>query len=138
MLTRSITYTDYLGNERTEEFMFNMNKAELIKWMTTSGDYTLDKKLQRLIDERNGKQTIEIFESLIELSYGKISLDGRTFEKGDDIFKSFKYTEAYSILFSELISDAQKAADFVNAIIPAELAEAVAKELEAEAKKKNT
>lgn len=127
MLKRSIEFEDYDGNKRKEDHYFNLNKAEVIKWLTTSGDYTLDKVLERLSTERNGKKIMEIFEDLIHLSYGKKSLDGRKFEKTEEIWNDFYQTEAYSVLFTELVTDARKAADFVNKIIPKDLADEVEK-----------
>lgn len=127
MYKKTITFTDYAGKELTEDFYFNLNKAELIKWLTTSGDYTLDKVLERLSKERNGKKIMEIFEDLIHLSYGRKSLDDRKFEKTEEIWNDFYQTEAYSILFTELVTDAKKAADFVNKIIPRDLADEVEK-----------
>lgn len=127
MLVKKITFEDYDGNSRTEDFFFNLNKAETYKWLTTSGDYTLDKVLERLSAERNGKKIMEIFEELIHLSYGRKSLDGRKFEKSEEIWNDFYQTEAYSVLFTELVTDAKKAADFVNKIIPKDLAGEVEK-----------
>lgn len=127
MLVKSITFEDFDGNKRTEDHYFHLSKAEVIKWLTTSGDYTLDKVLERLSMERNGKKIMEIFEDLIRLSYGKKSLDGRKFEKTDEIWNDFYQTEAYSVLFTELVTDARKAAAFVNGIIPKDLADEVEK-----------
>lgn len=127
MLKRSITFEDYDGNQRTEDHYFNLNKSEIIKWLTTNGDYTLDKLLGRLYTERNGKKIMDIFESLIKMSYGRKSLDGRKFEKNDEIWNDFFQTEAYSVLFTELVSDAKKAAEFVNKIIPKDLSDEVDK-----------
>lgn len=123
MLVKSITFEDYDGNERTEEHCFHLNKAEVIKWLTTGGDYTLDKVIERLSQERNGKKIMEIFEDLIHRSYGRKSLDGRKFEKSEEIWNDFYQTEAYSVLFTELVTDAKKAADFINDVIPKKLAE---------------
>lgn len=127
MYKKTITFYDYAGKELTEDFWFNLNKAELIKWLTTSGDYTLDKVLERLSKERNGKKIMEIFENLIHLSYGRKSLDDRKFEKTEELWNDFYQTEAYSVLFTELVTDAKKAADFVNKIIPKDLADEVEK-----------
>lgn len=127
MLKRTFTYKDFNGTERTEEHMFALNESEIIKWITTSGDYSLDRLLQRLADERNGKKIMEIFEELIRLSYGKISLDGRKFMKSQEIWEDFYQTEAYSMLFMELVTDAKKAADFINSIIPQDLAKKISK-----------
>lgn len=130
MYTRTITYTDYDGNERTEQHSFNLSQAELIKFLTTSGDYTLDKMLLQLQSERNGKEIMKIFENLIYTSYGKKSLDGRRFDKSEEVKRDFMETEAYSQLFTELVTDAKAAAEFVNAIIPKKLAADVQKAIE--------
>lgn len=127
MLVKSITFDDYKGNKITKEFYFNLNKAEIIKWLTTDGDYTLDKKLERLFQAGNGKQLMETFDELIRTSYGIVSLDGIRFEKSEEILNSFVQTDAYSVLFTELVTDAKKAADFVQAIIPKDMAEEIEK-----------
>lgn len=130
MLKKVIKFTDYEGNAREEEHLFALNESEIIKWITTSGDYSLDKLLKRLTEEKNGKKIIEVFEDLIKRSYGKKSLDGRKFEKNEEIWNDFYQTEAYSKLFMELVTDAKEAADFVNSIIPNDLADAVSKEMD--------
>lgn len=130
MLKRTITFFDYDNNKRTEDFYFNMNKSEVIKWLTTSGDYTLDKVMDRLTKTRNGKEIMRIFEEMIKISYGEKSLDGRKFEKSEEIWNNFYQTEAYSELFTELVTDAAKAADFFNGIIPKELGDEVKKIME--------
>lgn len=127
MLKRTIKFIDYEGKERVEDFYFHMSKAEVIKWITTSGEYTLDKVLIRLTTEKNGKKIMEMFESLIKQSYGRKSLDGRKFEKSEEIWNDFYQTEAYSVLFTELVTDAKKAAEFVNQIIPSDMSTEVQK-----------
>lgn len=122
-----IKFVDYDGNPREEEHFFNMNQAEVVEWLMTSGDYTLDKVLLKLSKERNGKEIMATFKDLIYRSYGEKSLDGRRFIKTEEVKANFMETEAYSKLFMELVTDAKKAADFVNAIIPKELADEVTK-----------
>lgn len=118
MLKKEITYVDYDGNERTETFYFNLSKAETIQWLTTSGDYTLDKVFLKLAAEKNGKEVMKIFENLIYMSYGEKSLDGRRFIKSEEVKRNFMETEAYSVLFTELVTDAKRASDFMKAILP--------------------
>lgn len=129
MVKKTITYADYDGNELTEDFYFNLNKAETIKWLTTSGGYTLDKMLERLYTERNGSEIIKIFEDLILNAYGKKSLDGKRFIKSEEMRKEFKETEAYSSLFMEIISDGKAAADFITSILPQDLIEQIQAEM---------
>lgn len=127
MYKRTITFTDYDGNERTEDHYFNMSKAEIIKWLTTSGDYTLDKVFEKIVAKRNGREIMQIFEDIIYQSYGEKSLDGRRFDKSEEVKRNFMETEAYSVLFTELVTDAKKASEFINNIIPRDLAEEIKK-----------
>lgn len=129
MISRKIKFVDYNGVEREMEYFFHLNQAETIVWMTTTGEYTLDKLLLRLSQERNGRRIMEIFEDLLHRSYGQKSLDGIQFEKSETEWLKFKQSEGYSKLFIELVTDAKKAAEFVNGIIPADMAREVAKAL---------
>jgi hypothetical protein len=61
---------------------------------------------------------MQVIDELIEKSYGVKSLDGKRFEKSEDITRAFKQTPAYDELFMELVTDADKAANFVNGILP--------------------
>lgn len=127
MLKKSIDFEDYNGEKVTKDFYFNLNKAEIIKWGTTDGNYSLVDKLESLFKANKGRQIMEIFDELIRLSYGEVSLDGMRFVKSEEILNSFIQTEAYSVLFMELVTDAKKAADFIKAIIPKDIATEVEK-----------
>lgn len=127
MLIKKIKYTDYNGVEREEEFYFNLNKAELTKWLSRQGAYTIDAVLKKMIETENVRDMVDEFEFLILESYGEKSLDGKTFIKNEELKNRFKNSEAYSNLFMELVGDAQKAAEFFNKIMPADLASEVAK-----------
>lgn len=129
MLKKIIEFTDLDGNTRQGEYYFHLSQAEVIMWMTTTGEYTLDKVLLRLSQERNGKKIMEILEDLIHRSYGRKSLDGVQFEKNEKMWMEFYQSEAYSKLFTELVFDAQKSAAFVNGIIPRDMAKEVSKAL---------
>lgn len=121
MFKRVFEYEDFLGNKRTEEHCFHLSEAEVMKWLTTDGDYTLDKLLYRLAEENRGDRIIDVFEDLILTSYGKVSLDGRRFEKSEEFSKEFKETPAYSQLFTDMMKDSKYAASFVKAIIPKDM-----------------
>lgn len=128
MLCKSITYVDFNGIERTENFHFNLTKAELAEMdLTTEGG--LEAMLRKIIDSKDIPSLINIFKKIILKSYGIKSDDGRRFIKNDEITQAFTETQAYSDLFMELASDADKAAEFVNMIMPRDLVE--------EAKKQN-
>lgn len=117
MLKRTITYTDFDGNQRTEDFYFNLSKAEVIEMeMGVTGGLT--QMIHKIIAAQDNRQVLETFKSLILKAYGEKSPDGKRFIKNQDLRDSFEQTEAYNILFMELATDEQKSIDFVKAIIP--------------------
>ena len=117
MLKKTITYTDYDGNQRTEDFYFNLSKAEIAE-MELSQAGGIVKMIEKLVAEQDSKRIVEIFKDLVLRSYGEKSPDGRRFIKNQDLRDAFSQTEAYSDLFMELSMDAEAAAAFVNGIIP--------------------
>ena len=117
MITKTITTTDYNGVEYTEEFRFNLTKAELMEWeLSIPGGLT--GRIKAVTDSKNAPELIKLFRELIKKSYGVKSADGRRFIKSEELYAAFEQTEAYSEIFMELITDADKAAAFVNGIMP--------------------
>lgn len=117
MLKKTIKYVDYDGNEREEDFYFNLSKAELIE-MQMSVNGGIDKYLKRIISEKDTVKIMKEFKSIILKAYGEKSDDGKRFVKSEELSEAFSQTEAYSELLFELIADPDKAASFVKGIIP--------------------
>lgn len=117
MLKKTITYTDYNGVERTEDFYFNLSKAEVMEMeMSTTGG--LAETIKKIVAAQDSSAIVKIFKDLILKAYGEKSPDGKRFIKSDEISAAFSQTEAYSNLFMELATNADEAARFVNGIIP--------------------
>lgn len=117
MLKKTITYKDYNDVERTEDFYFNLSKAEVVEMeMSTTGGLT--EMIKNVIAAQDTPSIIRIFKDLILKAYGEKSPDGKRFIKSEEISNSFSQTEAYSKLFMELATNANSASDFVNGIIP--------------------
>lgn len=116
MIKKTITYTDYDGNERTEDLFFNLSKAELIE-MELSASGGMEKMLKRIIAEQDTRKIMEIVKSIILKSYGKKSDDGRRFIKSEELSQEFLQTEAYSELLLELMSDEKAASAFMNGLV---------------------
>lgn len=120
MLKKTITYTDYNDVVRTEDFYFNLSKAEIAEMeMSTTGGFA--EMLQKIVDSKDVPSIIKVFKDLILKSYGEKSADGKRFIKSTEISQGFAQTEAYSNLFMELSTDANAAIGFINGIVPAEL-----------------
>ena len=113
------TYEDFNGNERTEDFYFNLTKAEAIK-MELSSKGGLDAYIQRIVKEQDTPKIIALFEELICASYGVKSDDGKHFVKSPEALEDFKSTQAFSDIYTELATDAEKASAFINGITPNE------------------
>ena len=103
MLKKTVTYTDYDGNERTEEFFFNLNKAEVTE-MELSTEGGMEKMLKKIIESRDGKRIIEVMKDIVLRAYGEKSPDGRRFIKTPEMREAFSQTKA--------------ASDFVRGILP--------------------
>ena len=125
MLTKEITFTDLEGNEITDKFYFNLNKAELIN-MQTREKGGLDRRLRQIATSQDVKGIVDVVEEFILMSYGEKGADGVSFVKvknGERLSENFKNTAAYSELFMELISDPDKLTAFLTGIMPKDLAE---------------
>lgn len=120
MIKKTITYTDFNDVERTEDFHFHLTKAEVMKMqMGTTGG--LAEMIQRIVAAQDMPTIIATFEDMILKSYGVKSPDGKQFQKSEELRTAFAQTNAYSQLFMELSTDADKAAEFVNGIMPADI-----------------
>lgn len=120
MIKKTITYTDYNEVERTEDFYFNLSKAEVAE-MELSVDGGLSQMLENIVKSKDNKEIIKMFKKIVLESYGEKSQDGRRFIKSEENRAAFSQTEAYSEIFMELALDEKAAIDFVNGIIPANL-----------------
>jgi hypothetical protein len=120
MYTKTITFTDYDGNERTETFYFNLSKAELTE-MELSINGGLKNMLQKIIETKDQSKLVSSFKELIIKSYGEKSADGRRFIKNQELVDNFVQTEAYSDLFMTLATNAEEAIAFVTGIVPKDM-----------------
>ena len=118
MLKKTITYVDYNGTERKEDFYFNLSKAEIMELeMGTTGGMV--EMINRIVAAQDAPAIIDVFKKMILRAYGEKSADGKRFIKSKEISEAFSQTEAYSQLFMELATDADAASKFVNGIVPA-------------------
>lgn len=116
MIKKTITYTDYSGNKREEDFYFNINKAEAMEMELMEAGGMAD-MIRRIIKENDPAKLVTIFKNIILKSYGEKSPDGKRFIKSQELIDAFTQTEAYSQLFMELSTDADKASEFINGIL---------------------
>lgn len=126
MLKKTITYKDYNGKERIEDHYFNLDEGELIEMeLSVHGGYTT--MIEKVVASESEPELFTIFKDFICKSYGEKSGDGRYFLKEDEdgrpLVRKFLQSKAYSALMMEFMTKTESFTEFVNKIIPAEMAE---------------
>lgn len=130
MLKKTITYRDYNDVERSEDYYFNISRAELVL-MENSRAGGMKAYYERIVQAKDDVAIMECFKELIHMSIGVKSDDGKRFVKSEEIAAAFEQSEAYSELLMELFSDPEIALDFMAKIMPPKLAEGVSDEARA-------
>lgn len=116
MYVKKMTYVDFDGNERTEDFYFNLSEAELAK-LELEAEGGLSKMIEKITQEKDAKNMWDLFEKIVYISCGSKSADGRRFDKSPEAKANFTETAAYSDFIMELATDAQLATDFINGLV---------------------
>lgn len=118
MVKKTITYIDYDGTERTEDFYFNLSEAEVTE-MQLSVEGGMRGYIEKIVAAKSQLELVRLFKEILLHSYGKKSLDGRLFVKNEANTAEFVASPAYSKIYMELVTDTDAATKFVNALIPA-------------------
>ena len=122
MIKKTITYTDYNGSKRTEDFFFNLSKAELIDMeFGVYGGYS--EAVKKIVDSNDTPSIMKCFKEIILKAYGKKTDDGRRFIKSEELSKEFEQTEAYSEMIVDFIQHPDVAAEFIRKVMPSDIAE---------------
>ena len=118
MLKKTMTTVDFGGTERTEDYYFNLTKAEIMEMqLCTDGGFV--ETVKKIVEAKNQLELTRLFKKIICASYGVLSPDGRKFVKNQQVLDDCMATQAYSDLYIELLSgDGKAAEDFVNGILP--------------------
>lgn len=121
MLKKTISYTDYDGMEKTEDFYFNISSTELTK-LDAKYAGGLQAMLKAIVDAKDIEKIMDMFTQILHIAYGEKSSDGKHFWKrdkdGHDLADDFEQTVAYDLLFTELLSDPTYAGKFIEEVIP--------------------
>ncbi len=121
MFKKPITYTNFNGETKTKDYYFNLTKAEIAE-MELEIPGGLSAQLKEITEAQDTPSLVKVFKSLILRSVGVKSADGERFVKNAQIREEFEQSEAYSELFMELATNAEAAAEFINGIVPADIA----------------
>lgn len=127
MVTKTITYKDYNGVQRTEDFLFNLNKSEILE-MESLVPGGMSAMLETISKKKDIPALMKSFKTILLKAYGEKSEDGRRFMKSDEISKAFEETPAYDDIFMELVTDGEVAANFIREIMPEDMRQAIKQE----------
>lgn len=124
MLKKIITYKDYNGVERKEDFYFNLSRAEVLE-MEASYVGGFSGMVEKIIAAKDNETIFKVFKDMVLKAYGERTLDGKRFRKVDDngrpLWVAFSETEAYSNLIMELAKNTAAAVEFVNGVLPGDM-----------------
>lgn len=124
MLKKTIEYVDYNGVKHTEDYYFNLTKAEIIELqMGTKGGFV--EAIQEAIKNEDSQTVMKATKDLIMKAYGKKSEDGKRFIKSPELALAFEQSPAYSELYVELLTDDEASSKFMRGVIPADLAASI-------------
>jgi hypothetical protein len=121
LISFKIKYEDFLGRPQEDEFFFNLTEGELMEMQLRANGNMVD-YLNEVIESRDGGRIIEVFTNIIKESYGVLSADGKHFIKTEAEYEKFKSSPAYSKFIMDLLTGEHKAAEFVNGLMPRDLA----------------
>ena len=117
------TYTDYNGNEKTETFWFNLNKAELAK-LALGPRGGLDAVIEEITRTTDVGRVLDLIKEILLMSYGRKTPDGRfakTDEDGHSYAREFEQTVAFDEIYMDLFTDVDSLIAFINGVVPAQL-----------------
>ena len=124
MIKKTLNYTSLFGDEIEKELYFHFTLAELVEMEAAEGESLSTRLLS--MQEQNGAQILKTFKDLVEQAYGVRTEEGE-FDKTDRAAAAkFIRSEAFDKLLTELMTNQQLAAEFVNGLFPADLQQTAA------------
>lgn len=124
MLKKEITYEDFNGVTRTEDFYFNLTRTELAAMeLDVPGGFSA--LLEGIIRSDNAVAVYEQLKVIIDKAYGVKSEDGRTFRKSEQALEDFRTSEAYDELVYGMIEGPDSLSAFIEGIMPKKLSNQV-------------
>lgn len=124
MLKKTITYDDFDENKVTDTLYFNITKTEISEHLDLVDSF---EDLQKIFKEKHElvvpeiQRILDFVKTLMKLSYGIKSPDGKSFEKSDELWRKFTLTAAYDAFTFSLFENPDEANEFMTGIFPKDL-----------------
>lgn len=136
MFKKTPVYKDLNGNEKTKDCYFHFFESEIVEMeMSEKGGFA--ETIYAIIAAEDTPTLTKILKEFVLKAYGIKSPDGDRFEKSPEISAAFSQTGAFSAIYMELITNSEKASEFINALIPEEMRKAIAERFQKQQEKKD-
>lgn len=121
MFKTPITYTDFLDRQHTEVVRLHLSQTELQK-LIAGGDSFSD-RVKRMTTEKDEAALMGLVTEIIDMAYGVLTEDGKSFVKRPEDLERFKGSPIYDELINTIFATPQSAAEFFKAVVPAKIAQ---------------
>jgi hypothetical protein len=111
MFKQNITYVDFNGVERKEDFYFHLSLPEVTRFEAEIGR-SMEEHVKDLVANQDLKTLIDFLEKMILNSYGRKTSDGKSFHKSKELRLEFEHSQAYAELFEMLLTSRELAEKF--------------------------
>lgn len=115
MFKHTIEYKDFNGTDRKEDFYFHLSSPEVIRIEAEIGK-PIKEHTEELVANQNLKALLDFLERVVLNAYGKKTSDGKSFIKNKELREEFEYSQAYAELFEQLLTNAELARKFGEAV----------------------
>jgi len=127
MYAKKLTWEGFDGETKSGTFYFHLTKTEMVK-LSLKYKGGLVKTLNSLLENQDEQKVLLILDDIVMTAYGELDSDGIHFAKANGAKAAdFAETGAYDALFMELLQDPGAMSDFLNHIIPKDVANEMSK-----------
>lgn len=116
MIKKTISYVDFNGTERKDDYYFHLSVPEATRFAARFGEQGWEAGIKKIVESGDLTEVLDLFEDIILTSYGQKSPDGRTFVKNKEMRDNFSNSEAYAQLFEELVMSPDAMTQFAKGI----------------------
>lgn len=115
MFKQKISYVDFNGKERNEDFYFHLSLPEVTRLEAKIGR-PMEEYVNEIVANQDLKTLIDFLETLILDSYGRKGADGKAFLKTKEMRMEFEHSQAYAELFEMLLTNPELARKFGESV----------------------
>lgn len=119
-------YTDFDGNERTEDLYFNFTEPQLRQFLDKEPSFSPE-NLADIMATKDLNLMLDAIQVLIVAAYGEKTSDGRSFIKNKEIQERFEGSAAFAQLMDDIMykGDTATIENFLINIFPAKFASTI-------------